>query len=148
MKRLFALASLVAWLSACSAQPAGNRPGQVKVISHTPALSFVHWADPLENAFSSDVPSGWRTSGGLTRRSPIDTRSAIESVSADGQVRVAMGDAEFSSFMVPNPMLDATGFREGSRYPNGYGGFIPVMRHRPGIQFAEEYVRTARNPAK
>jgi hypothetical protein len=119
--------------------PGSNEP--VKILNHTPAVQFVRWTDPRENAFWTEAPAGWRASGGLFRYSPIDTREAVQAVSTDG-IRISMGDADISAFVAPNPMLNAGGFREGSRYPNGYGGFMPVAQYRPGMQFAEEYART------
>jgi hypothetical protein len=49
-----------------------------------PSLSYVRWQDPRENAFSLDVPSQWKMSGGLFRFASVDTRAGVEALSPDG----------------------------------------------------------------
>lgn len=105
-----------------------------------PSPSYVKWQDPRENAFSLEVPSQWKTSGGLFRFASVDTRSAIEVVSPDGKIRITGGDAEIPAFTVPNPTLEMAGFREGSWYSPGYGVYRMVRRYVPGTAFAQEYV--------
>jgi hypothetical protein len=117
------------------------RAGAVKVVNHRPGLSFVRFGDPRENAFSTQVPKGWRSSGGLFRFAPVDTRGAVESVSPEGDVRVSWGDSDLPPFAVPSQMLMATGFREGNGYSPGFGMRMLVRRYQAGAAFAEEYVR-------
>jgi hypothetical protein len=106
-----------------------------------PTLSYVRWHDPRENAFSLEVPSQWRVAGGLFRFASVDTRSAAEAVSSDGQIRILLGDAEVPSFTEPNPTLAMGGFREGSWYSPGYGFQMLVRSYVPGTAFAAEQVR-------
>jgi hypothetical protein len=134
---IFCVLALSGFLPAgCSA-----RGGAVKIVNHRPGLSFVRFVDPRENAFSTEVPKGWRSSGGLFRFAPVDTRGAVESISPEGDVRVSWGDADLPPFAIPSPMLFATGFREGSWYSPGYGVRMLVRRYQAGAAFAEEYVR-------
>jgi len=106
-----------------------------------PTLSYVRWQDPRENAFSLDVPSQWRVNGGMFRFASVDTRSAVEAVAPDGQVRIVLGDAEVPPFTEPNPMLAMGGFREGSWYSPGYGVQMLVRSYASGTAFAAEQVR-------
>ena len=110
------------------------------------ALPFVPWRDPLENAFSVQVPSGWTVEGGLFRFASVDTRSALDVTSPDRQIRITFGDRNIPPFVEPDPMLAATGFREGSRYSPGYGVQFVVQRYLPGTEFARQYV--ALRPAR
>lgn len=103
---------------------------------------FVAWHDPREQAFSVEVPAGWTVSGGLFRLASVDVRPSIEVVSPDGKIRLTAGDAEIPGFAVPNPMLEMTGFREGSWYSPGYGVNVMVRRYLPGVDFVREYVMT------
>jgi hypothetical protein len=107
-----------------------------------PSLSFVRWQDPRENAFSIEVPSQWKISGGLFRFASVDVRAAWEAISPEGQIRITGGDAEIPPFTLPTPMLEMTGFREGSWYSPGYGVNMMVRRYIPGTAFAKEYVMT------
>lgn len=104
------------------------------------APSFVPWRDPRESAFTIEVPSGWRVQGGLFRAASVDTRPAIEMVSPDGEIRVTGGDPELPPFTEPTPMLQMTGFTEGSWYSPGYGVNMMVRRYATGLAFAREYV--------
>ena len=130
---LFALATCGVW---------AEQPAPVKVLSHRPGLAFVRFTDPRENAFTTEVPKGWKTSGGLFRMASVDTRGAVESVSPEGDIRVSAGDAELPPFTIPNQILAMSGFREGSWYSPGYGVRMMVRRYQPGVVFAEDYVRS------
>ncbi|MBM3814450.1 MAG: hypothetical protein FJW20_22730 [Acidimicrobiia bacterium] len=117
---------------------AAERAVAVKVVAHRPGLKFTRFTDSRENAFSVEVPQGWKTAGGLFRFASVDTRGTLETVSPDGEIRVSWGDATLPPFTVPNPMLAMAGFREGSWYAPGYGVKMLVKRYTPGASFAEE----------
>ena len=110
-----------------------------------PAVNWVRWQDPKENAFSIEVPAGWKVNGGLFRFAPLDTRPAWEAVSPDGQIRITGGDPQLGPFTEPNQVLAMAGFREGSEYSPGYGLRYIVRRYVSGAPFVREYV-TARAP--
>src|SRR3954464_3820892 len=75
-------------------------------------LQFKQWVDPTESAFSLDVPTGWKISGGIKRAS--DTRSEITMQSPDGQIVVKIGDVNVHlSYVEPNQPLASLGYREG-----------------------------------
>lgn len=101
-------------------------------------LQFQRWNDPTENAFSAEVPAGWRVSGGIRRNSPTSRTDEIVAQSPDGQL-VRTNDASLpTQFMEPNQTLERLGIREGMMYP---GTNNPVMRFRPAVNFATEYVQ-------
>jgi hypothetical protein len=123
-----------------------EQPVPVKVLSHRPGLTFTRFVDPRENAFSTEVPKGWKSSGGLFRFASVDTRGAVESTSPAGDIRVSAGDADLPPFTIPNQVLAMAGFREGSWYSPGYGVRMMVRQYQPGVVFAEDYVRTKLAP--
>ena len=116
------------------AQSTGVATGQAQ-----PQLKFVRWQDPKEQAFSIEVPQGWRVSGGMFRMAPVDTRSGVELDSPDGRIHVLAGDPQVPPFIQPSPTLGMTGFREGSWYNSPYGVKVMVRRYATGLQFAREY---------
>ncbi len=134
---LFALCICAVIPLACS-----ERAVPAKVLSHQPGLTFARFVDPRETAFSAEVPKSWKSSGGLFRFAPVDTRGALVSISPDQDVRVSWGDADLPPYTVPNQILAMGGFREGSWYSPGYGVRMMVRRYEPGAVFAEDYVRT------
>lgn len=105
--------------------------------------TYVKWSDPRENAFSLEVPSGWKVTGGLFRFASVDTRTALEAVSPDGRIRITCGDSNIPPFIAPNSMLQRGGFVEGSSYSPGYGVQMMVWRYMPGEQFARHYVTSS-----
>ena len=56
------------------------------------ALSFVTWREPNDGAYSLSVPQGWKISGGIWRRTPVDVRSAVNVVSQGGAIHLFIGD--------------------------------------------------------
>jgi hypothetical protein len=105
--------------------------------------SFIRWTDPRENAFSVNVPQGWKTVGGLYRLSATDVRPSLQLVSPDHQLWVLFNDAKIGAFIQPSPALMRYGFREGSTYPLPDGSKMEVKKFYPGQQFAREYVAGA-----
>jgi len=103
------------------------------------AIRYVPWQDPNEQAFSTEVPEGWKVTGGLLRRNAVDPRGCIHIASPDGEVVVSSGDATVPTFSLPG---FSQFFPEGSDYSPGYGVVMKVMRFKPGAQFAAEYVQT------
>ncbi|MHA2621520.1 MAG: hypothetical protein V2G42_07700 [bacterium JZ-2024 1] len=104
--------------------------------------AFVVWKDPLENAFSIEVPKGWKVDGGLHRLASVDTRVELVATSPDNGITIRIGDKEIPPFVEPNPTLTMSGFPEGSLYSPGYGVVMLVKSYRNGVDFAEEYARS------
>jgi hypothetical protein len=104
-------------------------------------LSYVQWADPLEGAFSIEIPQGWQASGGMRRLAPVDTRASSEIRSPDGQILITTGDPQVPPFVLPAPTQAMAGLREGSWYSSPYGVKMMIRRYVPGVQFAAEYAR-------
>lgn len=110
-----------------------------------PAVQWVRWKDPKQDAFSVEVPRAWSVTGGTIHRNAVDPRTVIMATSPDGQISITGGDAQVPTFTLPTPMLAQAGFTEGSLYSPGYGVVMQVARHMPGAAFAKWYV-TARLP--
>lgn len=102
-------------------------------------LQFMRWTDPTENAFTVEVPAGWRASGGIRRSGTTAKTSEIVAQSPDGQI-VRSGDTRIPhQFMEPNPTLDNMGYREGQMYP---GTSTPITRFMTGLDFADFYIQS------
>lgn len=105
-----------------------------------PAIPVVKWTDPLERAFSVEVPRGWDVKGGLIRRNATDPRACLTLTAQDGTVQISLGDARVPVYVVPgfSPF-----FGEGADYSPGYGVAMKVGRYRTGADFAREYATAA-----
>lgn len=114
-------------------QGGGQRPAPAS------NLSFTRFTDPNEGSFHCEVPAGWKTQGGLVRKSTVDVRGFVRVTSPDGATHVFVGDPDIGTFVTPTETLTMTGFREGSSYSPGYGNVMTVRRYIPGLQFAQEY---------
>jgi hypothetical protein len=67
------------------------------------ALTWVTVRDQREQAFSIQVPQGWKTYGGLFRFSSIDARMVVDMTSPDGLTNLRIGDATVPPYTVPGP---------------------------------------------
>ncbi|MGE0715679.1 MAG: hypothetical protein AB7P02_09560 [Alphaproteobacteria bacterium] len=94
---------------------------------------FVRWTDPVEGAFSTEVPQGWKVAGGTIRKAAVDVRHAIRVESPDGAIVCSVGDGEIPPFTEPTGTL-----REGSWY-NPMAVQMMVRRYTPGEHFARWY---------
>ncbi|MGE0718432.1 MAG: hypothetical protein AB7P02_23500 [Alphaproteobacteria bacterium] len=97
-----------------------------------PPLDTVIWVDPVENAFSTHVPRGWATAGGMVRRGLSSTRPTFTVTSPDGAVVLFVGDPATPRFIIPSQMLASLGYREGSIEPSS-GSVISRFRHAGDI---------------
>jgi hypothetical protein len=71
----------------------------------TTAVSWVTVRDAREQAFSIEVPQGWKTYGGLFRYSTIDARMVVDMTSPDGLTNIRVGDTMVPPYRVPGPFL-------------------------------------------
>jgi len=116
-------------------QPASARQAATTV--KPPKLAYVAWRDPVEKAFTVEVPKGWKVQGGLYRAHPVDVRNCLTVTSPDGRVTLTVGDKSLSPFMSPLPQL---GFPEGSVYQTPTSPAMICRTFVPASQFAGEYV--------
>jgi len=100
---------------------------------------FTRFQDPLEKAFTMDVPAGWKIEGGLLRKSPVDVRNYVWATSPDGSTVIRARDPAFGRFMVPDRTHEAIGVREGTNYQVGIGWTAFVLRYVSGPDFARQY---------
>jgi hypothetical protein len=68
-------------------------------------VQWVTVRDAREQAFSIQVPQGWKTYGGLFRYSTIDARMVVDMTSPDGLTNLRVGDATIPPYRVPGPFL-------------------------------------------
>ena len=109
-----------------------------KAASHAHS-SWTSFQDPAEQAFSLNVPTGWKTIGGTYRFGPLDPRIMVDMVSPDGQVDIRLGDYRVPPFAPLTPTLRSLGFTEGSRYTPRNVAQEVVANYRPGWVFADVY---------
>src|ERR1035441_619868 len=55
-------------------------------------VSWITVRDTREQAFSIDVPKGWKTYGGMFRFSSVDARPFVDMTSPDGKTNIRVGD--------------------------------------------------------
>jgi hypothetical protein len=101
-----------------------------------PTPSYDTWTDPVESAFSVEVPQGWKTEGGTTRPCPVLVQGSVTARSPDRTSLLFMGDT-FPLFTEPIPSL---GLPEGTTYPHPCGYQSPVAAYMPATDFVVNYV--------
>ena len=96
--------------------------------------------DTQEQAFSVDVPRGWKVQGGLLRKGPLDPRAEVDMVSPDGRIEMRVGDWGLPPFTVPTGQMERFGFTEGKVYAPGHPPTATIVaRYRSGHDFADFY---------
>ena len=92
------------------------------------AASGAKWVtvrDAREQAFSIEVPQGWKTYGGLFRFSSIDARLVVDMTSPDGLTNLRVGDSTVPPYRVPGPYLrpgpGVASYVAGSAFATKYG---------------------------
>jgi len=103
---------------------------------------YTRVTDPLEQAFTVEVPIGWRSAAGLARRAALQINPYVRSLSPDKMTYLIIGDPILPSFSPPSQMGNAIGYTEGKLYDTGLGGVALVMHYLPGAEFARAYGET------
>lgn len=111
-----------------------------------PRIRYQSWQDPVENAFSIEIPQGWNVSGGTYRRASVDLVHVLQAVSLDQKIRIQFNDQNLPIFAIPSQTLLWAGFREGSWYSPGYGVNMLVKRYLPGQHLLSEYLQQNYRP--
>lgn len=102
-------------------------------------VAWARFQDPAEQAFTLQVPLGWKVVGGLYRFGILDPRIMVDMTSPNGQTNIRLGDASVPPFFPLSPTLYSLGWREGHPYsPNGVAQGV-VADYRPGWVFADLY---------
>jgi hypothetical protein len=120
--------------TAFAQQPAPQAPNLAPL-----AVRWVKFVDPVEHAFSIDVPAGWRVSGGIKRMSTVDIRSGVEAISPDNTIDLFYGDPSIPVYTPPSPMLAAGGLGQGMTYSPGYGNQFLIEPYLNGEAFSAQW---------
>ena len=107
-----------------------------------PAISvsnYTRLTDPLEQAFTVDVPSGWQSEAGMARWSALQIDPYVRSLSPDKMTYLIIGDPSLPSYAPPTDVTRKLGFREGSLHDAGLGGRSMILRYLTGAEFARVY---------
>ena len=112
----------------------------------SPAISvsnYTRLTDPLEQAFTVDVPSGWQSEAGMARWSALQIDPYVRSLSPDKMTYLIIGDPSLPSYAPPTDVTTKLGFREGSLHDAGLGGRSMILRYLAGAEFARVYGQSA-----
>jgi len=100
---------------------------------------YERWSDPRENAFSLEVPKGWKVTGGTRRPSPLRVTTGVYVTSPDGRTQVTATD-DLPVYVVPNQGLAMVGIGEGGWYTDGFGLRHPVRSYAPGAKWITHFL--------
>ena len=92
-------------------------------------VAWVTVRDSREQAFSIQVPQGWKTVGGMFRYKVVYPRPTVDMTSPDGLTNVRVGDATIPNYQTPNP---------NPYLPTTPGG-PPVAAYATGQVLAQRY---------
>ncbi|MEZ5172162.1 MAG: hypothetical protein R2850_01280 [Bacteroidia bacterium] len=95
-------------------------------------IEFVNVTEPNEQAFSVNVPKGWKADVAMLRRGG-GVKNVGSVTSPDGKINLFFGDPNLPSFGLPNPQM---GMYEGMNTGNP---MFQVRQFVPADQFFKEY---------
>lgn len=95
---------------------------------------WVKYEDPLEHAFTVEVPAGWTVRGGMYRLGYSDHRSMVDATSPDGSVNIRFGDVALPTYFLPTPY-----HKEGEVADLGAQAQGTYARYRTGAEFVVLY---------
>lgn len=98
--------------------------------------AWVRFTDPVESAFTVEVPQGWRVAGGIRRFAPSEAPAWVTAVSPDGAETVFAGDPNIGTFLLPSAPFMAT---EGAQVPWLHNRGATIMQYKPGAEYAAAY---------
>jgi hypothetical protein len=90
-------------------------------------LQYEPWRDPLQYAFTTQIPRGWRAEGG-TQNVGVRALAIYRVTSPDNAIMLFAGDPNPESFVIPNPTYSGLGWTEGGRYTQEGGYTFTVLR--------------------
>lgn len=130
---MIAILVLAPIFAACTQYAFGLGSGGAQ--EQKPSVAWTQFQDPLEHAFTTQVPKGWTVRGGLFRFGYSDERGMVDVRSPDGKIAVRIGDVSVPSYAVPNMYHS----QEGAVYDLGAQAQLIVARYRTGPEFAVLY---------
>jgi len=98
---------------------------------------FVTFSDPLEHAFTLEVPAGWPVRGGMFRLGYSDYRPMVALRSPDGKSEIRLSDVAVPAYAVPNSLHG-----EGNLDDLGAQAQLIFARYRSGQEYASLYALT------
>ncbi len=90
--------------------------------------------DPIEQAFTVEVPKGWTVWGGLFRVGYSDVRPMVDMISPDGKTEVRLGD-----MAIPPYSLPTSAHPPGDRVDLGAQAQMTSAKYHTGQQFVTSY---------
>lgn len=100
-----------------------------------PPLTYTSWREPNEAAYTTEVPKGWRVTGGIIRPATLRLLDIVEMTSPDGKAYAFSGDPNLLLYKTPTQMEAQIGLVEGMR-----NGEAILMRYRPAVQLISGFV--------
>ncbi|HXW73738.1 MAG TPA: PDZ domain-containing protein [Steroidobacteraceae bacterium] len=109
--------------------PAGAPP---RGLTH---VSWTTFTDPYENAFSIEVPQGWRVAGGVIRKTPLWPAMVLRVLSPERRTLLAVGDPDSVPYSAPIAARDyVRRFTESAMSPACSGLKIVAVADLPDVE--------------
>lgn len=99
-------------------------------------IVWERYEDPLEQAFTIEVPKGWVVRGGMFRMGMSDHRPMLDITTQDAKINIRVGDVSVPPYSIPTPY-----HAEGQAVDLGAVGQPISENYRTAPEFAELYGR-------
>ena len=104
----------------------------------TASLRYSKFTEPIEKAFTVDLPATWKQSGGLNRTPGTSRTSAAFRAEIPGSVMILMGDPNVPFYRVPDSSTQLAKLHDGDIY-RYRSSVMTIGRYMDGTSFARRF---------
>lgn len=134
---LISVAAVFSFLCGCKSGSIPLPVVEATTAAQLPAVSWIHYTDIAEGAFSMDVPAGWQIQGGMYRFGYFDVRWMIDARTLDGKVVLRIDDVNIPPYVLPG----ANSGREGQPYTRPQQFQMMVSGYKEAQPYGETYAK-------
>lgn len=134
---VFSVVTLAAFFCGCKSGSMSVPTVEATTAAQPATVSWIHYTDTAESAFSMDVPAGWQIQGGMYRFGYFDVRWMMDARTLDGKEVLRIDDADIPPYVLPS----ANTGRDGQPYTRPQQFQMMVSSYKEAQGYGETYAK-------
>jgi hypothetical protein len=136
-RSLICAATVLTFFCGCNSGSMSVPAVQATTAAQPATVSWIHYTDTAEGAFSMDVPAGWQIQGGMYRFGYFDVRWMMDARTLDGKEVLRIDDANIPPYVLPA----ANTGRDGQPYTRPQQFQMMVSGYKEAQGYGETYAK-------